>query len=589
MPHPSLRPSALLLAVLAAAALPSAVPAASAQSRAAAAPLSADALRQQRDSLRVLREARAAQAEFERARFRHMPWTFEHGVGGSCDERIGRFCFTNDDSDVNWKPPPEKPEVKAARERLLDALDDAAAAHPGDGWVAGQRVRYRVEAGRAEAALASARECRAEGWWCRALEGMALHASGDAAGAEAAFAAALGAMPERERRRWGDLSPFFVGDDLRAWRRARGAARDSLARRIWWLADPLWMDAGNDRRSEHHYRLVMDRVQERAESAETLSWGDDLREILLRYGWPVGWERLRQRVGQVGRPSVLSHYAPRSWDFLPPLRVLSRPSALKEGDWRLGEKTARTLHAPPYATAFRPLEHQVAAFRRGASSVVVAAWEMDSVPRVEPVEAGLVLMRHEASPASVARGSFVGPRGVLRVETAPGPAVLSLEARAPGIRRVARARYGVPLAATAGVSVSDVLLLEDGGSLPETLDDAVSRARASDRVRPGERLGLFWEVYGLPARPDTVAVSVSVVPRRVGGAARRAAERVGLVSPGVPVRMGWREETEGGGVLARSIGVALPRLAPGEYLLEVTVRVGAAAPVVASRRLRVAR
>ncbi|HEX2203030.1 MAG TPA: hypothetical protein VHG91_07020, partial [Longimicrobium sp.] len=54
------------------------------------------------------REARDAQADFERLRFRHLPWTSDRG-GGDCDERIGRFCLTYGDprDDEDWTPPPE--------------------------------------------------------------------------------------------------------------------------------------------------------------------------------------------------------------------------------------------------------------------------------------------------------------------------------------------------------------------------------------------------------------------------------------------------------------------------------------------------
>src|SRR5688500_6055609 len=66
------------------------------------------------DSVRALRSARGAQAEFERVRFSALPWTDE-SWGGECDEIIGRFCLTYGPEDDDSVPPPEAPRVREAR------------------------------------------------------------------------------------------------------------------------------------------------------------------------------------------------------------------------------------------------------------------------------------------------------------------------------------------------------------------------------------------------------------------------------------------------------------------------------------------
>ena len=86
------------------------------------------------DSLELHRSARSAQAVFERNRRRLLPRT-SLGRGGSCDERVGRFCSWYDEGD--WAPEPEGPETTARRDELLVVLDSVAAALPGDRWVAG--------------------------------------------------------------------------------------------------------------------------------------------------------------------------------------------------------------------------------------------------------------------------------------------------------------------------------------------------------------------------------------------------------------------------------------------------------------------
>ncbi|HEU0012547.1 MAG TPA: hypothetical protein VFQ45_02650, partial [Longimicrobium sp.] len=156
---------------------------------------SARAIRPQAvDSAEVVARARSAQAAFERARFRLLPRALS-SPRGPCDERIGRYCFWFESGDKDWRPPAEPATVRPHLERLLGVLDRAAARVPGDGWVAGQRVRYLLYARHPDRALAAARECRAERWWCAALLGFALHENERFSEAEAAFAEALAGMP----------------------------------------------------------------------------------------------------------------------------------------------------------------------------------------------------------------------------------------------------------------------------------------------------------------------------------------------------------------------------------------------------------
>ncbi|HEX2190070.1 MAG TPA: hypothetical protein VHG51_14280 [Longimicrobiaceae bacterium] len=578
-----------LRAAAALAALVSLAPELPSQSAAPAATLAAQTAR---DSARALGSARSAQASFERLRFRHLPWT-ESGLGPErCDERIGRFCLWHGDDDgPEWTPPPEPEPVRQGRDELIARLGEAAARYPGDEWVAGQRVRYLVEAGRADEAAAAARECRA-GWWCSALEGFALQAAGRVAGADSAFDAALAAMPDETREEWTELDPILSDREWRDFRRLRERMPDA-EQRFWWLADPFWAFPGNDLRAEHLSRNVADRLQDRAKVTEGLSWGDDLREILLRFGQPVGWERVRPNHPLLtqGRASVVTHYAPKSWTLLPPVRFLETPGEIGDGDWPLDDRDARAEYAPAYTEAFDALEHQVARFRRGDSALVVAAFALDadSIPPGSVTDAALVLATDHRTEPQMAHATVSEPRGVLTLAAEPGERILSLETQTLQAKRVGRARYGLALPApTGGVGVSDVLLLRGADELPSTLDDAVPQARGSTKVRTGESLGLFWEVYGLPERPDTVAISVSV-QRGSPSFGRRLIERLGLVGEATPIRVQWDEETPGEPTMARTLVLALTDLAPGEYTLELAVTPREGEPAVTRRALRVER
>ena len=548
----------------------------------------------ERDSARVLKRARAAQADFERIRRNHFPWTWGGG-GGSCDERVGRFCLTHGDDDDDWIPPPEPEPVREARTALLETLHEAVLVLPGDDWIIGQRVRYLIEADRLPDALQAARSCRASRWWCSALAGYAHHAHEDFPAADSAFGAALDGMDPEEKRRWSDVSLLFPEGAPREYRRAEGAVRDSLERRFWWLADPLHMVAGNERRTEHFSRWVLDQLQDRAKSTEGLSWGGDLRELLLRYGWPVGWERVRPPLHRSGtQPDLVSHYANRSRQFAPPARFLADPSTIRSGDWKIDAERARTEYLPGYAGTFEELEHTVALFRRGDSVVVTAEYRLpeDTAKSRGRWEAAMILTADERADPLVVRGVVGSSEGSLRLTAPVVPALFSLEIqRTDTVGRAARARYWLPLAPLppGGAAVSDLLLFRPTDPLPESLAEAAPEAYGPSTFRSGMQIGLFWEVYGLGSNPDAFPVSITL--RDTGrGWLRRLGETLGVVGSDDPIRLRWSEAppTEPG-VFARSAVLTLPELAPGSYTLELMVTLPGREPLVTSREIRIER
>lgn len=538
----------------------------------------------QGDSLAVVRWAQRAQAEFESSRRARLP-SVEAQPASRCDpllgaELIGRFCYWDDGSAS--KPRPEPSSIGALRHRLIHVLDSAAAMLSGDEWIAGQRVRYLVEDGQAAAGLTAARDCRATTWWCESLAGFALHAAGEARAADSVYLAALRDMPRDERCRWNDLSSLIVDGRLRrGYRKQTCEERESLEARLWWLAQPLLSRPGNDRRVEHYARHTMARMLEHARSPFGLATGDDLRELIVRYGWPITWEQERPRPGEMVR-QVVGHDRQPTYHFLPEETGIAAASTLDP-------ERSRELYAPPYATAFTMLEPEIAAFRRGDSTLVVAAYDVaqDTLFRSGPLAAALVLARGQTDSVVVERRAAAGPSGVL-IATAPWAARLASleitdEPRAAGRARVALA---VRDADSPHLALSDLLFFEPPDSLPGDLPAVLPYVHRKATVSRGTRLGLYWEVYGLPSG-EPVAISVSVRPWRKG-LFRRVAESVGLATTSPPLQLQWQERMrEVAGLAARALEIDVSTLPPGRYRITVSVAPSRREPASASRELHV--
>ncbi len=544
------------------------------------------------DSQHILRSARSAQAEFESLRRHNLPTEPGHG-GADCDERVGRFCYWYDDDGETRPPPPPPPEAAAitrARDRLLTTLDSAALALPGDAWIAGQRVRYLLQSGRSAEALAVARTCAAQRWWCQALTGLVWHVTGDYGAADTVYRVALDAMPPDERCRWTDISSLLEGDLARRYRRLSCEERGAFERRLWWLARPLYSLPGNDRRSEHLARATMARIEQDARSTYGVPWGDDLRELMLRFGWPAYWTQAEPpTLSGLADTPITGHDPEPAFHFLPDGAAFDDTGSATPQVWDLRASRARERYAPHYATAVAPLEHQVALFPRRDSCLVVAAYDVrtDTLFSGDSLQAALVLARDERSVPVIERRPGAKASDVIVAKADCAPQLVSLELVAPARRHVARARYGVrPPGAGAGLSLSDILLFDPPDSLPTQLAAALPYVKGSTVADPRARLGLFWEIAGLDSG-EVVTTEVTVLPVGTGWL-RKAAESLRLAGRRASVRLQWREVPEHhGAVASRALALDLSGLSPGPYRIELVVHGPAAARASATREITV--
>lgn len=559
------------------------------------------------DALRA--EARRIERVYEWRVRSLAPFSRRGGSGGECHERVGRFClwFDDEDDDEPEVIPAEPEAVVAARRAAVQALRRAFSAAPDDPGVVGALVRYLVEDGRAEEAASAARtlvSLRADTALAHALLGFALHHAGDPAEAEAAFGAALERMDENERRRHEDLSELLDGEARTTYGGLRGEARTRFERRLWRLAQPLWLETGNPTRTEHLSRHVWVRLLPEAPWVRgKIGWGRDLEELTLRYGMPVSRERIPGR--SLDGFGLIERYDPAQVTLL----GASVDSAAPGGRDPLDPPRPKSAHLPGTLRSLVTIPHQLARFPAAVGAVDVRAYgalALDTLVDGARWQAALLARDAETLdpvsdvPATV---RVVGDSAYVegRLMLPPGDFIYSLELLDEGSRLAGRARRPLTIEPPSSVCIPDVVVtraFEEGAPLPATRDDVALRPLAALVVSPGETLGLFADVSGClatgrAAGAARVELAIERVdrPAAVVRAVRWIGRRLGLSEEVAEPRLAWtraigRSPAEAAAPIA--VNLALGALDEGLYAVVLRVRAEAWSEE-ARARLRVAR
>ncbi|MFQ5705200.1 MAG: hypothetical protein ACE5HT_14420 [Gemmatimonadales bacterium] len=535
------------------------------------------------DSLELLKRVRGTQASFERTHRHGLPQV-SHSRH-RCEIYIGRFCYWYD-GDARWEPGPERPYVIRQRNSLLSVLDSAAARLPGDDWIVGQRVRYLWESSRTAAALEVARHCRGTRWWCLALEGLVSHVRGDFALAESTFVNALASMPRELECDWNDISFLLDAEARHMYRKLACADRQAIERRFWWLADPLYMVPGNERRTEHYSRSVVNQLLQSSDRPQQLRWGHDSRELLMRYGWPIGWEKERPPLGAVSSYArIIEHHRGGSRSFAPPSQYLADPTKIGVGTWDLNPYRPRTRYAVPYASKFRKLEHQLALFRRGDSVIVVAAFDLAHQHGSRPAgkqrdvedsggSAALIIAKNEFSRPTVYKGKIHQP---LTAVTSIEPTMLGLELLTGQDSVAARERFwmDLPTRAPRRASISDIMILHTTDSLPASLAEATPLMSPTQWLRADSQATIFWELYDLEHGQKSVEFSLTV---RKNGKAHGG------------VRLSWAETVNPtSSFTSHAVTIRLTPRMRGSYVVTLHASFGNGRTGMATKRIEVFR
>lgn len=538
------------------------------------------------DSVAISRRARDRQAQFERQRRRLLP-RFYTGTTDRC-LIIGRFCEWHPPNHEDYVIPEEGNAIRRAREDLLRDLERASAALPGDDWIVGQRIRYLTES-HDTAAIGVARACRATKWWCEALLGLALHVAGDFPRADSAFSSALGNMPSLVRCHWTNLSPL-LDDDIRGTYRKMGCAeRDAVNARIWWVADPLYMTQGNERRTEHFSRMTHTALWKNSMNTFAMSWGGDLSELTLRFGWAEKWtQQPAPTMGMIAEPIVTGHEREPGYHFFLTQRPPDSLAQIVDSLFDIYQYPAREKYSPAYTRALVRLDAQVARFRRGDSTRVVAAYDVsgDSIFGRRTFAAALIAMGDDSTPPARSDLAESSQKGVLTLTTPWKSQLIGVELLAHDSAGAARWRSGfagIPLD-SGRISVSDLLFVDGGPSLPVDLDEAMSRAHGGTKFRRDEKIGLFWELYGRTPADSAVPVSLTITPVDEG-LLRRTFRALRIAPRATPLNVRWQENGASGLMSARSVLLDLSLMPAGRYA--VKIEVGNDQTAMASRLIEV--
>ena len=516
------------------------------------------------DSIRDLARARVAQAAFERSRRRLLP--VGSASAGRCDVRLGRFCWWYDERATDV--PPEAATIGRRRAALLASLDTVAVRLPGDDWLWGMRVHYRVDGHNGPGADSVARACSGTPWWCAGLRGYALHALGNAAAAESAFTTAVAGMPVEVACTWQNIAPLLDDDARSAYDRMPCDGRLALERRYWLLSRPELSVAANEWRNEFNARRVLVWLGERGATPHLTTWGWDAAELVLRYGWPVSWSRVETSSGLSAEPAILGHDASPSFAFAPRRILPDSTQPLTDNEWDVADRSARARFLPRLIRRMTSASAQFARFRRGDSTLVAAV----VLAADDSLRATVATIGAAANDGVVAsHGSASAGQTALCVMLAGTPVLAGVDVADTLTRTVARVRTGFATTRSTGrVGVSDILVYQ-GGAPAHSLDAALALGVPGDVVRRDAPIGLFWETYGLAAEGEPVDVAVRV-DRVDRGFLRNTRQRLRLSPADSPIRMQWVDARPPTGRTApHTVSLSVGTLEAGRYRITLTV------------------
>ena len=304
-----------------------------------------------------------------------------------------------------------------------------------------------------------------------------------------------------------------------------------------------------------------------AESADghVMKFGEDQRELILRYGWSIGWSR-RYSYSAYREGDIIGHSRNPAWSFL--------PSGTAEVSWLWDPPRARSRYQPPGVRWLAELTStQVARLWRGDSVLVVGIWRSpgDSVFNRRDLEAVLAIEEMGDSLPLYRRQR--GPRqGVLQALAATAPTLAAVEISADQRTVFASYRVAWPVAVPSdGIALSDPLLFDPGPGVPIEFDRVLAQALAGTRIKQGATVGLYFEWQPLKDSSGSAQILITVTKE---GAKRPI------------IAWDFSSEAAAGSLTPQSVALDISALRPGRHTFEVTI-ISGGYTAVTQRRITV--
>jgi hypothetical protein len=423
------------------------------------------------------------------------------------------------------------------------------------------------------------------------------HSSADHVAADYEFSSARALMDPAALCAWDDIGELLSREDGRIYAALPCHEKLSVTRNAWWLAQPLFSRAGNDRRSEHDVRRVYSRLSETGVNPTWLRWGRDMEEIVVRLGWPAYWRRYWGTMGSESstNPHVTQYNLEPSYHFIPTLAAIRNPYAAAEHDWHLLPSHSYEEYSP-HEMVFDSLAHQSARLLRGDSTILLTRLDVTQHYLTgDSVQAIIAFSRapsEEPALCSALITSTSSSRTARECGLPDAESVASIEIVDRGnTPRTQRARFGVaPIRVnSSGHALSDIVFLEGNLATPVSYAAARQAMRHNLRIQASARTTLYWEVYGVRAG-DRITYEIAAANREERGFIRKIGEALRLVAPGGPLQVSWEEITRAdAGIHPTAVALDLSRLRPGVHAILLRVSINSTTTLVVERRVEILR
>lgn len=426
---------------------------------------------------------------------------------GFCDADLGNLCFGQD-----WESSCRAFLCQSHEEmaEFVEKLAKLAREHPDSPYAFGQAVYAAVRLDQPRVADSLTAPCvdRTE-WWCHMARGYVLHRGGRSGEAEAHLRRGLEGAPDDLRCRLEDVYPLLRGETRDTYDALPCDGRDEVHRHVWWLSDPFFMEAGNERWAEHvsrRFELLFHEhiIRVRSARGSLITHTQRHERSRVMRGPPDSWRGTMREAGYVSRRGAANHFVPETLSLDGLDGTLEYRLEAEREDEGYTRHDGRTEALPAQVARFRKAaaggsSDGVGDGVEGDTMVVAFASELGDVGEREVGQAFFVASEGRDHAASL-------PPVPLR-ETVTYAADLPGRIQLVGVEvftpeGTARHRRVVEPLEAGERGMSDLLLFRPiGPDLPETRMRAIGLMHGSLRVRADRTLGVYWEAYGID--PDT--------------------------------------------------------------------------------------